>query len=262
MSILKIVEIKLNISPAITGKYMNIISLNKMLHDYLMSFVELDYVEYLHEQIIKPYSQHLIWDSTDNIYLWKIATLNDEATEKIIYPIMNNLQLDSTVELKSAKDNITLTMLSKNYIHSATYNQLIAKYFINDSRIKKIEFLFTSPVIMHSYQEKLLPQAKDIIANLLAIWNLFANEQRLYEDNLVENLSNQMILSDYDLRFKPLKENQQQIPTFTGKYIFDLENNIMAKKLIAILCEYANYIGLGMNTHLGFGAVETKIYRK
>ena len=260
MSMLKIIEITLKIET----NNIQFITLNHIMNDYLCNLLDDEYKLYLDEQILKPYTQYILKKETDvvtdNLYSWRISSLNSEATEKIIYVLMQQLQLNMTITLKNK--SINATIIDKNYIHSVTYKQLLNKYFATNRFFKQVEYQFITPWIGNSSQDVKLPQAKDILANLIANWNLFAKEHTLYEENLVSHLAENMLLMDYDLNLKPSMYANQQIPTFTGKCEFRLLNNIMSKKLIGLLSEYANYTGLGMNTHLGFGAINTNIYRK
>ena len=40
---------------------------------------------------------------------------------------------------------------------------------------------------------------------------------------------------------------------------FSLKNNIMANKIILMLAEFSQYTSIGVNTHLGMGAIQIKL---
>lgn len=262
MSMLKIIEITLKIET----NNIQFVTLNHVMNDYLCNLLDDEYKLYLDKQILKPYTQYILKKETDvvtdNLYTWRISSLNSEATEKIIYVLMQQLERNTIINFSVKKNFIRAIVMEKNYIHSVTYKQLLDKYFATNRFFKQVEYQFITPWIGNSSQEIKLPQAKDILANLIANWNLFAKEYTLYEENLVANLTENMVLIDYDLNLKPSIYANQSIPTFTGRCSFRLANNIMSKKIIGLLTEYANYTGLGMNTYLGYGAMNTKIHRK
>ena len=67
-------------------------SLASIMNDVLMQYVDDKYREYLSMQMIKPYTQYIIKDiEVEDIYYWRIATLNQEATENIAYRLMDKL---------------------------------------------------------------------------------------------------------------------------------------------------------------------------
>ena len=107
-----------------------------------------------------------------------------------------------------------------------------------------------------------MPQNVNLLDNLLYVWNLFAEENILRERNLSENLAEQIYIIDYDFRLKPIQMGDEQLPALTGIYHLGLKANIMTKKIICMLSEYARYCGIGRNTHLGMGCVKPVVLRK
>lgn len=245
---LKIIEIKLKSDDEVVNEY----ALAKAMNDKLMEYVDEEYKLFLAEQVIKPYSQYLV-KRKNNIYDWRIATLNKEATEYIAYKLMNSLANGYSWEFKNLKMNFRVE--EKGYIHSATYKQFVEKYFTNRFKAKYIEFDFLTPTLMFKH-EHIPCEAKDILMNLVAIWNLFAKDKQIYESNLIDNLSEQTYVDDYEIILKPKELNGKKCAVFKGKYRFGLNNNIMANKIILMLAEFAQYAGIGLNTHLGMGAVK------
>ena len=95
--------------------------------------------------------------------------------------------------------------------------------------------------------------------NLVAIWNLFAIDEKLYEQDLIENLAQEIQLDDYEVVLRPQLKKKKKRPTFQGKCRFSLKNNIMANKIILMLAEFSQYTSIGVNTHLGMGAIQIKL---
>ena len=253
---LKILEIKLRID-----KKTDILSkpLGIIMNELLLNLIDLDYREIISVQILKPYSQSIVFLPEDNLYAWKIATLNTEAAEKIAYVVRK--KLPDVVNLKEY--GITLNVQSKNYIHSATYRQLVEKYFANSCRLKRIDWEFITPTVFYTNDDfTVLPQIENLLDNLICIWNLFAGENVLWEQNLSLNLAQQIYVMDYDFKIKPVMSDDKKIPALTGICHWGLKHNIMAKKIICMLGEYAQYCGIGRKTDWGLGSVKTAVLRK
>lgn len=233
-------------------------SLASIMNDVLMQYVDDKYREYLSMQMIKPYTQYIIKDiEAEDIYYWRIATLNQEATENIAYRLMDKLTKENCEFITA--DKIIFQIEKKSYIHSATYKQLVTKYFTRRLKSSYIEFNFLTPTLLFGEEDKMICQSHDIIMNLVAIWNLFAIDEKLHEQDLIENLAQEIQLDDYEVVLRPQLINGKKRPTFQGKCRFSLKNNIMANKIILMLAEFSQYTSIGVNTHLGMGAIQIKL---
>ena len=123
---LKILEVKIQMD--LKNSDCSIDVLNIVMNELLLSYVDIDYREMISTQVIKPYTQSIIFSREEKVYIWKIASLDTIATENIIYVIKN--KLPEKIFLKQY--GIILKVQTKNYIHSATYRQLVEKYFTTD----------------------------------------------------------------------------------------------------------------------------------
>lgn len=254
---LKILEVKIQMD--LKNSDCSIDVLNIVMNELLLSYVDIDYREMISTQIIKPYTQSIIFSREEKVYIWKIASLDTIATENIIYVIKN--KLPEKIFLKQY--GIILKVQTKNYIHSATYRQLVEKYFTTDCNCKKINWQINTPTIFYGNDEyAVLPQITNILDNLICIWNLFAGENILQEKNLSEKLAKQIYLIDYNFNIRPIINEDKKRPALTGICSLGLRHTIMAKKIICMLSEYAQYCGVGQNTHLGMGCIQSVICRK
>lgn len=255
-NMLKILEVKIQID--FKSNERSTKSLNMIMNELLLSYVDIDYRDMISSQIIKPYAQSIVFSKEENLYIWKIASLDTQATENILYVLRD--KLSEEVFLKQY--DIVLRVQAKNYIHSTTYRQLVEKYFVTDCRCRKIDLKFVTPTIFYSNDEyAVLPQLTNLLENLICIWNLFAGENVLQEQNLSSNLAKQIYVIDYDFNIKPIVDEDNKMPALTGIYSLGLRNNIMAKKIICMLAEFAQYCGIGKKTDLGWGNVKSTIFR-
>lgn len=255
-NMLKILEIRLQIDFKTDDK--SVKPLGMIMNEILSAHMDEDYRAQISGQMIKPYTQSIVYQAEDDIYSWKIAALNTQATEKILYVIKDNLP----DRIEPAEYGMVLTVQAKNYIHSATYRQLVEKYFGMNCRLKRVDLEFITPTVFFTDEQTILPQNVNLLDNLLYVWNLFAEENILRERNLSANSAEQIYIIDYDFRLKPIQMGDEQLPALTGIYHLGLKANIMTKKIICMLSEYARYCGIGRNTHLGMGCVKPVVFRK
>ena len=50
-------------------------SYGSLFQGLMMEYLDTDYVEYLHNQSLNPYSQYVYFDKEKNHYIWQISTL-------------------------------------------------------------------------------------------------------------------------------------------------------------------------------------------
>ena len=257
MSSLKTLEIKLEAKQELTPKLFA--KLPELLQQYMYTLLTEEQRELLQANY---YSQFVILSAENpNNLLWRINGLNTWTVENLLYPIYEKI----TAQINLAQGDLSLTILAKNYIHSATHRQLVEKYFRLNRQVNTVNFTLLTPTIFTKEVKDnilYLIQPKMIIEDLLIKWNYFAEDDYIdYKHNpkIISDLTKQLVLVNYNLNLQPYKK---LIPSFKGEYKLYLNTNIMSKKLLCILTEYATFSGIGLNNHLGLGAVEVKLYNQ
>lgn len=231
-----------------------------LLEQYLRHHLTDEQAQLIAAQPIQPYSQHVLPAGEKDgrrRFTWQVNALNTDAVENILYPLYK--RAEEPLELN---DSVQLEIESRNYVHSATYNQLVAKHFTSNRRCRYIEFRFMSNTVLNSTGKTAFPlEAKDVIADLLSKWNCFAQKDIIDDSahHIADDLAEQMQADDYNLNVKPYNR-EKALSSFTGSCTWRMNANIMSQKLLCILAEYAAYCGIGINNHLGMGAVQTSIY--
>ena len=252
MSSLKTLEIKLEAKQELTPKLFA--KLSELLQQYMYTFLTDEQRALLQENY---YSQYIIpLDENPHTLLWRINALNTWTVENVLDSIYEKIAM----QIHFAPCDLILTVLAKNYIHSATHRQLVEKYFRLNRQVNTIDFTLLTPTIFTKELHLIQPQM--IIEDLLIKWNYFAEDDYIdYKHNpkIISDLTKQLVLVNYNLNLQPYKK---LIPSFKGEYKLYLNTNIMSKKLLCILTEYATFSGIGLNNHLGLGAVEVKLYNQ
>lgn len=252
MSMLKTLEIKF--------------SINKFLSQEKLNYVLLSYIfEHIEENELNRKSIHQYFLPTDepNTFIWRISALNDFAVEQMLYPLYEKCSGELHFTRIKSYD-LTLKILEKNYIHSATHRQLVAKYFRQKYPPDIIRFELITPLVLKLASDDnariYLLDSKTIIKDLLTKWNYFAQDDYIEATpEILADLTRELKLSDYDLRIQPFSPPDEQI-SLQGKYELTTNANIMTKKLLCILAEYANFSGIGINNYFGYGATKVRLY--
>ena len=257
MSSLKTLEIKLGAKQELTPKLFA--KLPELLQRYMYTLLTDEQRALLQANY---YSQYIIpLDENSHTLLWRINALNTWTVENVLGSVYEKITAPIHFDLY----DLSLTILAKNYIHSATHRQLVEKYFRLNRQVNTVDFTLLTPTIFTKEVKDnilYLIQPKMIIEDLLIKWNYFAEDDYIdYKHNpkIISDLTKQLVLVNYNLNLQPYKK---LIPSFKGEYKLYLNTNIMSKKLLCILTEYATFSGIGLNNHLGLGAVEVKLYNQ
>ena len=89
----------------------------------LMQEIDADYAEQLHLSQLHPYSQHIISDKEKTI--WRIYTLDEEAYQQIILPLLNPKFDSFTIE----RDQVKIKIVDKK-LSTSSRQRLIEEYYL------------------------------------------------------------------------------------------------------------------------------------
>ncbi len=232
-------------------------SAGSVLHGMLMEHIDKDYVESLHQQALRPYSQHLKFDKERDALVWRISALNKRAADEVLAPAF---ALPMCVHLK--QKGWDLQILGKNYVNNTSYEKLAEKYFANEIDVSAIEYRFlTSCSFKTDGDYAIFPQPKLITKSLVNRWNAFATAERLDERSVAYDLAEQVYVADYDLKMQKFALEGTRIQAFRGSYTLAFKGNLMSRKIMCMLGEFAQYSGIGIKTALGMGATKTNLIK-
>lgn len=230
-------------------------STGSLLHGLLMENIDSDYAEVLHNQGLRPYSQHIFFDVERQHLCWRIASLNQQAKDEILEAAF---ALPQKILLKH--NDLMFEVISKEYTVNTDYAELAEKYFAHSLSAKGVDFKFvTSCSFKSEGQYVIFPQTYYLLMSLLNKWNTFADKERIDEKGLAKELSEQVFVRDYNLRLQAFSVDGARIPGFRGNFSLGFKNNIMSARIIAMLAEFSCYSGIGIKTALGMGAVQVNL---
>ena len=96
---------------------------------YLMSLLDKDYVEELHENVLNPYSQYVFYDKERECCVWRISTLTEEAKKQIIIPLLNS----DIKQFHIMGNDTDYKVLSKGITVETDYQAISDKFFLAEN---------------------------------------------------------------------------------------------------------------------------------
>ena len=223
------------------------------LQGVIMEKVSPVYAGFLHEQGLNPYSQHI--EKNDEKIIWVIHTLDKDAYEQIIHPLLD----ESFQTFCIHKKGIRVDILSKE-VRTIPKNQLISKFYQEEAE-KFFDIEFITPTSFKSQGNySIMPDLRLIYQSLMNKSASCCSDMNLYDEELLEELIRNSYISGYRLKstFFPLEGIK--IPSFKGCINIRVKGADTIAKYIRFLTEFGEYSGIGIKTAMGMGAI--KIIKK
>ncbi|MDD4570261.1 MAG: CRISPR-associated endoribonuclease Cas6 [Tepidanaerobacteraceae bacterium] len=222
-------------------------SISTLFHGAMMEMIDTQYGETLHRDGLKPYSQHI--EIENNIVKWVINTLSQEARNKIINPLLDNLQ---SINLKH-KDLI-LKVIEKN-VRIKTYDQLLnEKYFSDGNRYINVQF--TTPTAFKSQDMYVFfPELRLIYQSLMNKYDNSSMDTSIYSKEVLEHLVNNSNITKYQLKSTVFHLEGVKIPSFIGQITIKINGPQAMVNLANLLFAYGEYSGIGIKSAIGMGSI-------
>lgn len=254
MNALQILELKLSPPDGIKLPQ----SAGSLLHGVLMEHIDRDYADLMHRQQLRPYSQYVYFDKQKNALIWRLASLTEQAKQEIL-----DAAFAMPAEIYLKHKDTSIQVLVKEWGEAGDYDGIAEKYFTQDFPEKYIAIkTMTSCSFKSEGNYVVFPQNNLLFTSLVRKWNCFADKNKLDEQGLAFDLAQQVFVAGYNLSLQTFALEGIRIPAFRGSYTLGLKKNIMANRIIAMLCAYAEYSGIGIKTALGMGGVRTRMMRR
>lgn len=223
-----------------------------LFHGFLMEKIDTEYADKLHENGLKPYRQSVIGSKDEAI--WTISTLNDEATDKIITPLLQNDL--KTIEIK--KKESTYNIVEKELIQ-LPIDSLISKYYFSDCpHIVKIKFL--TPTAFKSYNKYVFyPDISLIYKSLMRKFDAFSDQLKVENDEILEQLISRSEIIGYNLKSTAFSLEGIKIPSFFGSVTLKIHGPQPLVNLATVLLRFGEFSGVGIKSAIGMGMIELDV---
>lgn len=226
-------------------------SMGSLFHGLLMERLGEDISAQLHTNSVRPYSQCVYYDKARNTPIWRLGIINDRLYEYIIEGISSNKEL----YLRHKQYVVLAGEISE--VQTSSFEQIMDEAFAAATVDKRAELkTITTTAFKNNGEIINFPNPTMMFSGLLNRWNGFSPEIRLEEPYLHQTLGNMTKVIAYDLHTNGYCLEGVSIYGFYGKFKIGYNANEMSRRIINALVKFSPYVGLGIKTALGMGAVE------
>ncbi len=216
-------------------------------HGALMELLPGEYAEELHESRLHPYTQHLE-KRTDGWY-WVVTGLNEQASSTIL---QDSLLHAEGIYLK--RHNAQLAFEKKNY-EELTEKEL-AREFYDGKNNRYIAIQFLTPTAFKLNGRYLnYPDFQSLFANLMNKYDSASEQESMRDEETLEQLVQNTILTRYQLRSTLFSLEGVRIPAFMGDMTIRISGTQTMCSFANMLFRFGEYAGVGIKTALGMGAI-------
>lgn len=218
------------------------------LQGILMEQISRDYAEQMHEQRLKPYSQHLEMDTNE----WVVKTCTQESYQEIILPLSN----PAFTQFKIEKKDMQIKILEKS-VKTIPRKELLDEFYSNTcSHYLNLEFL--TPVSFKSNgRYMIMPEIRYIYQSLMKKYSA-ATDMDMYDEETLEQLSGSSRIVWYRLKSTFFPVEGVKIPSFKGELNIKIDGTDTMAKYARLLARFGEYSGVGIKTAMGMGALRIK----
>ena len=219
-----------------------------LFHGLLMEQLPAEYADVLHENAQRPFSQSILPQEGGGV--WKVSLLTAEDAARIVPALM---QL-KTAEILQKKDVLTFAEPAQQ---SISYADLFRRHYIMSDPPGRIRLYFETPAAFKSGGQYLnMPTARLILHGLVRRYDMTCGIHDTVYDTLFDEIEQRVTISGFRIRSASFSLESVRIPAFLGEITLRVSGNQVFRSYINMLCDYAQYAGVGIKTALGMGRVK------
>lgn len=224
-------------------------SVSSLMQGVLMEFIDEDYADELHISGLNPYSQHV--EFVDGNMRWVITTLTEQASEKIILPLLNKDIQTITIKHK----NLELQIIKKTVV-CMEYDELLERTYFGDCK-PYINIDFITPTAFKSYGKyQFYPTVEHIFGSLIKKHDSISLSTKIYSEDLINDIKENVEITRYKLRSTFFYMEGIKVPSFMGYVSIKIHGPTQFINLINMLVEFGEYSGVGIKSSIGMGAMK------
>lgn len=222
---------------------------SSLFQGVLMEHISAEYATVLHQEGLKPYSQHIKKEGEE--YIWEISALNKEAYCQLILPLSED-KLD-TICLKHS--DMKLQVVDRK-VKLQTYKELIEKYYLGKCD-KYITIRFVTPTSFKSKGSYVnMPELTLIYKSLMNKFDSFSKDSEIFSMETLEHMLQYSQIVRYSLKSTVFHIEGVKIPSFIGRITVRVAGPQMLVNLVNMLFQYGTYSGVGIKTAMGMGSIQ------
>jgi len=230
-------------------------SMGSLLHGVLMERIPRTLASKLHTEELRPFHQWLSYDAKTSQSSWTIGTIDDSLFDEFS-SVVTTL---SSVNIR--QKNYAIGIGEPECIRETSFEELADQAFESGNVPSGVYCEFLTPTsFKHDGAYQIFPDTMRILQSLLCRWNAFSEQIRLDEPDLADRLVPYCTINRYWLRSAAFSVEHHRIVGFSGNVRFRFSGTDSAKSILSLLFSFAPFVGIGIKTALGMGAVHTEVW--
>ena len=216
------------------------------LYAWLLTQIDSETADVLHQQGEKPVAQYLYWDREAGANRWVVNLLNEEIARLFSAPLQETKEIPlHTGTLCVARCEVSTWTAQK-----------MAETAISDDLTRRTTMRFLTPTAFKSEgRYAIFPQERWLLQALVAKWNFSFPEMPLDDEDAIAALERGLAITDYALRTTRYPLKNVKIPGFLGTVTIESRLPAPLEEIWQLLLRFAPCTGVGIKTTLGMGAI-------
>ena len=203
-----------------------------------------EYIDFLHSMQYHPYTQFIENDNENSI--WHINLLDANA-EKKICPIFDKKR---SIKFDNSEEEINI--IDVEQIELSNQQLLLELSNTNPERYVKIKIL--TPISFKSYNNYYyFPNIRLIFNSIINRFNKFFIDFTLDGTDVLNEIEENFIMSDYNIKTKNFYLERVKIKGFVGDITFRFNGTMQLANIGNLLLKYGEFTGIGIKTSMGMG---------
>ena len=220
----------------------------------LMEHLENSYAEKLHQQGLKPYSQHIEGREEKE---WVIKTFTKEAYQEIITPLLCGEFSGFCIE----KKDMHVKILEKR-LKTMGKGELLEEFY-SGSLNRHILIEFLTPTSFKSDGKYLIiTEIRHLYQSLMNKYSAASDELTMCDQETLGQLTENSSIEKYRLRSTCFPLEGVKIPAFMGELGIYISGTETMARYARLLFRFGEYAGVGIKTAMGMGALRIKEAKK
>lgn len=222
------------------------------LQGVLMSEIDTEYASVLHQQGLNPYSQCVL-KSNDGSPEWHIRTLDKDAYENIILPMMRIDFNEFQLERRDKTQKIQILQKCVRTIEDKT----LLEDFYSDDHNKEITIEFQSPTAFKvNGRYWTLPEPRLIFQSLMNKYSSSSENMDMFDEETLGQIVERCSIGKFWLKSASFPLESVWIPSFEGNMAIRVQGNATLARYVRLLCRFGEFSGVGIKTAMGMGAMK------
>ena len=208
-----------------------------------------EYVDFLHNQQLHPYSQYIYFE--DGEPYWYINVMSLDAYENIIKPVME----PTFTSFKINNGNINVKIVKKELI-SKGYSELMEDFYEKPADKDITINIRTYTAFKQNGRYNIIPDLRLIFQSLMMKYSAISSNNDMIDEDTLEQLVTNSSISKYKLRTGIFPEEGRTIPGFMGTFTIRFFGTETMARYARMLFEFGEFSGIGIKTGMGMGAIK------